>query len=457
MTVTETQVHEFVEKHNLNEESHQLLVDLKPAVQLEIIAQFKPRNDTVDMDGLFQSYLRSRKSGSRSKKNTQPQRQDTSYDSMVTDDMETFIASFDLDESSLKALLHLDTETQGEVMASFTPQDNTKDINKLFQSFCKSRMNRTGAPGLTIPDQAHHTEFFNTYALNEVSQNALLSLPEDIQDEIMLSFQPREDTRDLNNLFLSYVKSRTMTPAPAIKKTLPSKSAAIGAPRKEREKPAPQVVEVPVVMVALTPPMFSNAWCLDEVCSSFFLMLPPSVQTDIMENFQPREPSKDINQLFLSYAKSRAAAHGVPLPRHAAEHAVQSNTSPVRDFIRKWKLSEASVVELDNLSHPVQQKMMADFQPKGNVRDSNKLFLSYMKSRLASTFVSTFNLGEESQELFNSLNEVAQVDIIRSFTPRADTRNVDGLFMHFVTSRLGTGARGTKRRADAGEEGMVKR
>jgi len=380
---------------------------------------------------------------------------------MVTDDMETFIASFDLDESSLKALLHLDPETQGEVMASFTPQDNTKDINKLFQSFCKSRMNRTGAPGLTIPDMAHHTEFFNTYALNEVSQNALLSLPEDVQDEIMLSFQPREDTRDLNNLFLSYVKSRTQSMAPAAPrtKTLPSKSAAIGAPRREgRAQPPPQVVEVPVVMVALTPPMFSNAWCLDEVCSSFFLMLPPSVQTDIMENFQPREPSKDINQLFLSYAKSRAAAHGVPLPRHA-EHAVQSNGSPgtLRDFVRKWKLSEGSAVELDNLSHPVQQKMMADFQPKGNVRDSNKLFLSYMKSRLASTFVSTFNLGEESQELFNSLNEVAQVDIIRSFTPRADTRNVDGLFMHFVTSRLGTGARGIKRRVDAEEEGMVKR
>eukprot|EP00397_Hematodinium_sp_SG-2012_P027680 GEMP01029100.1.p1 GENE.GEMP01029100.1~~GEMP01029100.1.p1 ORF type:complete len:505 (+),score=87.05 GEMP01029100.1:213-1727(+) len=417
-----------------------------------------------------------------------------------TDEVQNFITRWGLDQNSLNTLVGMAPEVQRDVLSSFHPQDATQNVNKLFLSFCRSRStgrlpgSAAAAAGLTMSEkQAHHIDFFNSYGLNETSQNALLALPVELQAEVLVNFRPRDTTRDANSLFLAFIKSRTSSRFPqlsaALTQTRSKKPAFFAPPQPTISMMFPQqpigaaftMVDPSVaaayaqmnqpVMVPLTADQFAMAWSLNEISLNLLRSMPPNLQADVMQNFQPRDPTRDVNGVFLSFAKSRMQTSGLTLPNISFAPPPVTVGMPTfggnslgmlsmpgspksgvsrTDFARAYGLSREALTDLDELSHPMQQKMMTDFLPRDNTRDPNKLFMSFVKSRIATTFADLFKLNAESLELFNSLDPTVQSDVVKNFAPKGQTRDMNSLFQHFVRSRASGGgmAKGTKRNLD---------
>lgn len=400
-----------------------------------------------------------------------------------SEDVHAFVARFGLDQSSLQTILDMAPEVQRDVLSSFHPQDATRDVNKLFQSFCRSRSTgrlpgaAAAAAGLVMHEkQAHHIDFFNTYGLNETSQNALLALPVELQAEVLVNFRPKDSTRDANSLFLAFIKSRSQSRFPQLAAALnqtqgPKTKNTFFQPTHPATLPTAQSLHAmhpahsqqflssmmgygidPMaayamsqpIMVPLTVEQFAMAWNLNEISINLIHSLPGAMQADVMQNFRPRDPSRDVNGVFLSFAKSRMQLYGMAMP------PVPVAQCGIVEFARRFGLSREAVAELDDLSAPMQQKIMMDFQPKPNTRDSSRLFAQFLKSRIGSTFAEIFDLNNESLEIFNSLEPVVQADVVKNFAPKAETRDMNGLFQHFVRSRASGGGiqRGTKRNLD---------
>eukprot|EP00397_Hematodinium_sp_SG-2012_P038585 GEMP01041996.1.p1 GENE.GEMP01041996.1~~GEMP01041996.1.p1 ORF type:complete len:422 (+),score=95.28 GEMP01041996.1:54-1319(+) len=345
--------------------------------------------------------------------------------------MEEFLAKWELNEESQEAFQTLELEMQNDIMETFAPRDTSRDVNSLFMSFVRSRSRNKA-----LPEAEHHTEFFEKWKLNTKSQQVLLSLPASTQEEIMTKFQPRDTENDCNPVFLSFVKNRAggfstnnQQPEPTFRF---KRAIAIGAARTDGA-PAEDVIPADPETVQA----FCTKWDLNEEAVEFLESLDPQKQTDVMDHFEPRDTSRDVNRIFLSFVRSRTGA--VPRlvqPKGAHQKiAIQSGVMSRAALKQKWNLNHTALADFDQLSQVAQQRVMTEFNPRDTSRDVNSCFVSFCKSRAALIFAETWNLSNEAIQVFNDLPADLQHEVLRGFTPRDTSRDVNNVFMSYVRSR----------------------
>lgn len=247
------EVEAFFAMWKLSGEAQRTLLALTPTDQLEIMQSFRPRDVTRDANGIFLSFLRSRL-GSKLKTRTVGRRAKIQPPEMSRDDFQN---TWGLNHSSLQFLDSLPQQIQSRIITDFNPRDKSRDANSCFMSFAKSRA---------------CVLFAETWDLNEESIAMFNDLPLDKQQDILATFRPRDTARDVNPVFMSYVRSRM----------------------GEKKRPLDRVTR------------FAEEWRLNAESIGLLTQLPEEEQTRLMSQFHPRDRSRDCNAIFAKFIASRA-------------------------------------------------------------------------------------------------------------------------------------------------------
>lgn len=189
-------VHElraFAEQWGLGEDSLSLLMQQPLEVQQEVLSGFRPRPQTRDVNALLRGFLRSILAPRQS-------RDAAAADAAAADaadaaDAAAFAARWALDEHCLAQLRALGPLARQRVLREFAPKPGTRDVGALFRGFVRS---------VAAPDAGAYCA---SQGLDAACLEALAALPPELQERVMGTFQPRPETRNVCNLFLSYCRS----------------------------------------------------------------------------------------------------------------------------------------------------------------------------------------------------------------------------------------------------------
>merc|ERR1712039_483707 len=204
---------------------------------------------------------------------------------------------------------------------------------------CKGGMKGGGCKGAFF-NQQHELEcqgFIEFWGLDPEAYQALRSLPLQAQSDTMQKFSPKAGTRDVKGLFMSFVRSMStgekgfggkglgftgFAPPAAVMRPLGGGRIAQVGPAMAQVGPSMGIKRQRAVEEAAPVPIggtdifaFTEHWNLDEEALGGLGEMPEEVQQDIMNTFAPRNTTKDVKNLFMSFLRSRASGPVAKKPR----------------------------------------------------------------------------------------------------------------------------------------------
>lgn len=300
---------------------------------------FMPNKGTIDIDGKFFAFIQSKVSKDThrlpSGSATSPSKvgpQKRAWSQVDQDPLGSFVQKWGLDGEAADLLYELPPNVQEDVMSSFAPRDKKRDTNSLFVAFAKTRKPKHQE---IDPQQA----FVQKWGLNDQAANFLWDMPADARNDVIASFAPRQDTRDVSNLFMSFAKKRKHGQADAHQE--------------------PDQLQA-----------FVETWGLNDEASGLLRELPWNVQEEVVSAFAPNEKTRDISNLFVAFAKKRRNRQG------DAQH-----TDPRQAFLQKWGLGDQASRVLYDLPENLQKDVMGAFSPKHGAQGLERLFISFASTR----------------------------------------------------------------------------
>lgn len=379
--------------------------------------------------------------------------------------VQDFCSKWNLNDASVDLLCAASEDAQTKIMGSFAPRDSSRDVNNVFQSFVKSRaVPREEFKVDDVIDMEvapHHEAFFEQWKLGTEAQRALLKLSPDIQADIIGKFQPRDTSRDVNGVFMAFLRSRSSGPGAGV--------PMAGAVRTRPGMASIQQTMRPMISAEEQDIMdqFVGTYGLNDEMTQMLLDMDSLVRNDVMANFRPRDTSRDMNACFWAFAKSRSGPRQAPgaLRAPAApmlkQFAPRTTTTqiiaqaapqpPIRlightagltvahyrnELAIKFALTADSMAAFDELAPETQLSVYTEFKPRDLSRDANACFVSFCRSRMVQDFASKWKLNNESIQLFNSLDYNQQSMIMANFAPRDLGRDANSVFISFTKSRL---------------------
>jgi len=293
----------------------------------------------------------------------------------VVADVEAFLSHWGLDTAACELLLGQPPHVQARVMTEFAPKPGTRDVKRLFQGFMKSVLTTSAPPatnqgfasarheigfpptpsqamptqpssttsaenpmnnvwGWTRPPPSHgknnglpHVHaFIRHWGLDASSQTALLQLDPAVQARVLVGFEPKAGTRDVNRLLQGFIKSVQTAPAPM--QASRESTAHVGACRGQ---------------------------------------LGPSLRRRV-----------------LSSGDRMNACHRATRSPSSASTATASESSHIQSFVDNWGLDAESVAALVQLDIASQMRVTGEFAPKANTQDVNRLFRGFIRSIVSS-------------------------------------------------------------------------
>lgn len=273
-------------------------------------------------------------------------------------------------------------------------------------------------------------EFGEKWGLNEEAMSWLRWLSADQRAHVMAEFVPKDATRDVSALFVSFAKSRQETRHPAARHT-------------------PNAVDE-----------FGERFGLNEEAMSWLRWLSPEQQEVVMTEFDPPAHTRDISTKFISFAKSR---------KESRQSAVVKQSSPVDEFAERFGLNDEAVSRLLHLAPEQQEHIMAEFNPAANTRDISGKLMAFIKTREGreqsavdelrgrlggerkkydsaddentrlDEFANNFGLNEDSMSWLRWLGPEQQEHVMSEFNAGPTTKDVNRRFIAFVRTRKQSG------------------
>jgi len=346
---------EFVEKWALDAESQDVLVNLPQAVQMKVMAEFAPRDTSKDCNAIFMKFARGISLGVPQKTSNQAH-----HEADEAKEIESFLESWALGNDAKAVFLALDGEQRQRVMAEFAPRDTSRDCNVLFIKFAQGIANKT--PRMTT----------STPGLGACGRGAAT---------------PRGPA--------SFGQSPTITPKAVRRETEQSGSRRTQLTSAEVAQLSGGQVTVEMLET------FVATWGLDSESKSLLCSLSPSVFVKVLTDFNPRDTSRDANNIFRSFASSLSTRMGgtqqqalrpqhqpvlIPAVTPVARQAVTpqpavNHTAPspveMMAFVRKWVLGSEAQAVLFSLRPDAASRVMREFQPRDTSSDANNIFMKF--------------------------------------------------------------------------------
>ncbi|CAE7694959.1 AOX1A, partial [Symbiodinium necroappetens] len=244
----------------------------------------------------------------------------------------------------------------------------------------------------------------------------------------MANFSPRPDTRNMRNLFFSFLRSVAdggrSTPVHSVQKGAPTIQLP---PANDLENDALSFVE---------------HFGLDEECFRQLLAQPPDIARSVMAGFQPRQDTQNPQGLFISYLRSVAAASKGSkggAKGGAKGSAKGSALSPIGAF-GSWPRSTQPIAVR---AAPYDRPPAPQAQGKGP-RGVPRAFVTSVSEEELLDFALAWQLDQGCLDFLQTQDAETQRFVVNNFQPKEGTANVSGLFMSYVNSlvRAGKGGKG---------------
>jgi len=316
----------FFDRWNLNADAQGILTNLSPEAQLKVISEFRPRDESRDCSNLVMKFAMGVSGKGKGKggggfaapqqvaplwKTSAPasapagMMEEDPEDSvpLPTEDFEAYALQWALGEEAQAAFLSLPPSKQRKVMNEFSPRDTTSDVNRIFVKFVSGISMRAGKGGgmkvgvqqprmpVTAQTNASAEEFILQWSLNEEAAAFFRQQSPDVQQKISTEFSPRDTSSDVSNLFFKFaqgiINSRRGSPGGLAG----SPVAATAQFRPSFANPAASEQE-----------KFCVKWNFTPEAVFKLLSLPEETQEKVIRDFNPRDTTSDVTNLFMKFA-----------------------------------------------------------------------------------------------------------------------------------------------------------
>lgn len=463
-TTDYTATYAFQRKWQLSEESISRLREAPQEIQQVVIDTFIPREDTRNVDNLFQSFLKQRiADGLRPSTKSQdvPARGSHAAPNGSSTKVDEFLSLHRIRAPAAREVLEKlrDEKVKGMAMRDFGPsksklEQSGKTVEELFFSFIRSRIvnncphekqaiaacdryfsfktestrGARGAKSGSLYRSEDVLEFSEAFGLDKGCTEFLRTLPAEHQECVMNRFDPPSNPINISGLFTKYCRSyctkhavRTTTaPMLARSNNEAHERGGVGSPQEQSEEDPVDVRE-----------HFSDtidAYRLNDGAVWIFNQIPPDLREKVNDHFcfahelAEGENSAKVSEAFLEVAKEilvqndyetslldylgSSEALKIKGKFEASVHGAEDMEVKFFDFKRKFGISESAISWLRDAPQNIQLKLLSGFNPKDrNRKDFSLQFVQFARSRFA------VRGGREEEKLLASLpSEVMTVE-----------------------------------------------
>jgi len=352
---------DFIQKWGLDGAAHDWLLSLSDGIRNTIMAEFAPRCLPHDVPRMLYAFGRSIATSRGGVSLQHPPQNSSSLSTTPSEGLaheassaypfreawqggadgsnaiNDFAQHWSLDDSAISWLHSLEVGVRTTVMAEFAPRCNTRDIPKMLYAFGRSVAMRHTAEGQMPADVKN---FAQTWELDSAATGWLLSLAPEVQSVVIQEFAPKEGTGNIIAKLRAFARS------------IETRYAETGVDAVAPSAPAMQTEA------------FAQHWQLEENSRALLYSLPPDVQATVVEQFDPKGESVNVNGKFIAFARS-------VLGRRQYAHPQGYVANAVDDFAQCWGLDEDTREYLRSLPPDVRVTVIEQFDPAAGTQDIN--------------------------------------------------------------------------------------
>lgn len=319
-------------------------------------------------------------------------------------DVDDFVQKWGLDDASRDLLMSLPEEVQGRALERFSPKEHTQNADRLFHGFVKSLRREAKEGELAAakenpveeepeePDEALDQACVDWCVESNLDQgcvDALLALTSDQRLDTMLRFDPKDGTRNPSGLFMGFCRSVRDGPANSKAKPAAGKGKGKGGGYRGNAAFRRQVA------------LFAETWGLDAICTALLQSQSYDIQCHVLNNFEPKPGTRNVNGLFTGFMKS-VSLNGVPPAPAPAKgggrdrfggkdgHEQRSKGGrskgdlpvdrEITQFCEQWQLDDECAQALASVGWEHRRQAIEGFDPKPGTRTPSGLFMGFLKS-----------------------------------------------------------------------------
>lgn len=278
-------------------------------------------------------------------------------------------------------------------------------------------------------------EFIQKWGLNAESYATLLQLPINVLDGVLRAFQPKEEARDINNMFQAFARSRLNNAMIAYQQ-----GYSTHQPPEQAEAGGFQLPQAPAPGQP-TPMMNPYAGF-----SGLTMMAQPGQALGhpmMMQQMAMQQQMAALGQLggLTPGAMAPMAAYAGQVPGMMAIAA--AGPAQIQEFVRRHHLGEVSQLLLESLSqhHPqVLDRLILEYHQTDITHDPNQAFVAFWQPRAVKSLQERYGLSAESIGFFKTMDITLQAAVVKEFSPRDTTviNDMNSLFGSFMRSRVRT-------------------
>lgn len=271
-------------------------------------------------------------------------------------------------------------------------------------------------------------EFVARWSLDAQVTEFLTSLDESVLASVVNEFAPRDNTKDKAGKLYAFARS-------------------ISNRHTTQAQLGPDLET------------FATKWALDDAGVTWLTSLPLEVSSILVQQFDPKEDTQNVNAKMRGFAKSIQARFPGAVTGDAglgsrqvvnaaaAAAGIGAYDQSLNDFIMRWGIEQNAHDLLRSLPPDVQATVMAQFDPKGDTKNVTGKLLGFARSvaagrqhlhkmQIVDSFAMYWGLDEGTVAFLHGLPEEVKAKVIQEFDPKAGTRDVNGKLRMFATGIL---------------------
>jgi len=362
----------------------------------------------------------------------------------VGDAVAEFASRWNLDPQATEYLNSLDDSVKFTILAEFAPRDNTHDVAGKMYAFARSIISQQSKNNNMTPELE---AFAVRWSLDGAAVAWLLGLPPEVSSILIEQFDPKEDTHNIIGKMRSFARS--------IQARIPTMGTSTA-----------EVGYLEALGMRLSD--FAAKWGLEDSALGLLRKLPPAVQSTVIEQFDPKGETVNVNGKLCAFARSIAAGRQVQ--------------GVVESFALHWGLDAGTTQFLKGLPQDVRAIVIQQFDPMAGTRDVCGRLRMFAKGILAkgphserhfsevevqrhevaadvgesaafaasaaevqaaaaaasdpaiADFVVRWGLDASCVSLLESLPQSARLTVLEEFDPRGNTRNVSAKLRAFANT-----------------------
>jgi len=366
-----------------------------------------------------------------------------------------FVEKWSLDSGSQDLLSTLPEGVLREVVGTFDPPPDTRNMNAKLKTFVRSKGAAGGPPQQASVSRSLDRlgQFAQTWGIDARAMQMLRELPHEVCAGVIEDFAPAADTQNTNAKLIAFIRNRM------------------------KDVGHQQAFDPVADFVA--------HWGVDQASEALLRSLHPQQVDAVMMEFNPGPGTQNVSGKLVSFLRSvstngvrpqhgkgaqagfAGSGHGGGGGGYGRQHRQQQQfQDPLTAFAQHWGLDEAAEQAIRTIPPALQESVMAEFSPPPDTLNASGKLIAFMRGKMAEQglgglggkgagksggggavkrpradpiagFIMHWGLDAEAQQLLYDLPWDVQEGVMQEFMPPPGTQNYSGKFVSFLKKRLG--------------------